>query len=159
MAQTDTQLTRRHLIRIGPALWIAGALGLSVKGVAAQGTKIMTDSPQALQAALATAFNARDLEALAALFHTDGTLVPQPGTLATGDAAIREALNGFLEIPGTMTVETTDVVVSGETALGRTSWKIENDGAVAVAGQGIEVMRQDANGAWRFVIDHPFGGA
>ncbi|MDY7096541.1 MAG: SgcJ/EcaC family oxidoreductase [Pseudomonadota bacterium] len=118
----------------------------------------MITSPQLLQAALAEAFNARDIDAMTVLFVVDGTLVPKPGVLSSGHAEIREALTGFLGVPGTMTIDTVEVVETNNMALSKTSWRIENEGEVAMAGNGIEVMRKEADGQWRFLIDHPFGG-
>lgn len=119
----------------------------------------MTTSPQDLQRALATAFNSQDIDALAALFHQDAVLVSGPGMIASGRAAIREALGEFLKIPGMMVVESLEVVEAADMALGKTAWQIEKDGVVAVEGQGMEVLRRGTNGSWLFVIDHPFGGA
>ncbi|MGH8887348.1 MAG: YybH family protein [Egibacteraceae bacterium] len=41
------------------------------------------------------AFNAGDLDGLAALYEPEATLVPQPGQAVSGSQAIREALRGL----------------------------------------------------------------
>ena len=45
------------------------------------------------------AFSAGDIEALMALYEPDAALVPQPGAIAEGSAAVRESLRWFLD-PG-----------------------------------------------------------
>ncbi|MDY7102909.1 MAG: nuclear transport factor 2 family protein [Actinomycetota bacterium] len=104
---------------------------------------------------LAEAYNARDLDGLSALFDDDGALVPEPGTSLTG-LARREGLAGFLELGGTMSVEVLDVVETGDIALTRTRWSIDQGNGTPIADIGAEVLRRQADGSWRFLIDSPF---
>src|SRR3954447_24201319 len=46
------------------------------------------------------AFNAADLEALMALYEPHAALIPQPGTVAQGTPAVRDALRWFLDRRG-----------------------------------------------------------
>ena len=49
-------------------------------------------------------FNSGDLDGLVRdMYEDDAVLVPSPGTSATGKAAIREALQGFLSMGGNIT--------------------------------------------------------
>lgn len=114
-------------------------------------------SPAELHQALATAYNKGDVEGLVALFEPDATLVPQPGTYVRGTTDIRNALNTFLAIGGSMKVETVHVVEAADCALTRTAWTISNGDQVAARANGSEVLRKQADGSWRFVVDHPFG--
>jgi ketosteroid isomerase-like protein len=41
------------------------------------------------------AFNRGNLDAVIGLYESQATMVPQPGQMAEGQAAIREALSGF----------------------------------------------------------------
>jgi ketosteroid isomerase-like protein len=51
--------------------------------------------PEQIHGLCEQAFNAGDLEALVALYEPDAALIPQPGTMAEGTAAIRDSLRWF----------------------------------------------------------------
>jgi uncharacterized protein (TIGR02246 family) len=109
----------------------------------------------------AEAFNAGDLESLMTLYAPDARLVPQPGQVVTGHAAIREALQGFLALQGQIRMETTYVVQAGDIALLRSQWHLTGKGAdgqpLTIGAKSAEVIRQHSDGTWLFVIDHPYG--
>lgn len=115
-------------------------------------------TPEQLHQELARAYGERDLDRLAALFEADATLVPQPGVVAHGIDEIRVALSGFLQIGGVMAVETAEVVPAGDCALTRTVWSITEAGQTKISAHGVEILRKQADGTWRFLLDHPFGG-
>lgn len=115
-------------------------------------------TPEQLHQEMARAYGERDLDYLVALFETDATLVPQPGAFARGIEEIRTALSGFLQLGGVMVVETVEVVPAGDTALTRTHWSITEAGETKISARGVEILRKRADGTWRFLLDHPFGG-
>jgi ketosteroid isomerase-like protein len=41
--------------------------------------------------------------------------------------------------------------------VGRSEWNITDGHEVKVSAKGIEVMKQQADGTWKIVIDHAFG--
>ena len=106
-------------------------------------------------------FNAADLPALLALYEATATFVPEPGQLASGIDAVRGALQQYLALKGTLTMETTYLVESGDLALLRGKWQLQGTGPdgkpVEMRGNSIEILRRQSDGSWRFVIDHPFG--
>lgn len=114
-------------------------------------------TPQELHQALAAAYNRKDVDGLLALFEPDASLVPRPGQLARGTDEIRRALADFVELGGSMRVEKVHVVEAGAAALSRTVWSISHGGRTSVQANGSEVVRRQADGSWRFVVDHPFG--
>jgi uncharacterized protein (TIGR02246 family) len=109
------------------------------------------------------ALNAGDVEAALAFYEPGATFVPEPGKAATGLEAIREVLNGFLALRPRLTIEVPEVTVSGDVALLGSRWTLKGTGPdgspVDLAGQGAEVVRRQADGGWKFIIDNPFAGA
>ena len=91
----------------------------------------------------------------------NATFVPQPGHSISGIEAVRTALHQYLAFKGTLTMETTYLIESGDTALLRGKWLLRGSGPdcqpVELRGNSIEILRRQSDGSRRFVIDHPFG--
>jgi uncharacterized protein (TIGR02246 family) len=106
-------------------------------------------------------FNAGDAEALMALYEPTATLVPQPGTVISGHAAIREALQNFLALKGKIKLETTYVLQSGDIALLRSQWHLTGTGPdgnpLEMSAKSAEVARRQSDGRWLYVVDNPYG--
>lgn len=117
--------------------------------------------PEDLHSAFAAAFNSGNIEAILALYEPDATLVPQPGQAVRGREAIRHALLPFLALNGTMQMTSIYTVHGPGVALTRGQWKLTGTGPdgkpIELTGQSLEVVRQQPNGEWLFVVDHPFG--
>ncbi len=117
--------------------------------------------PYDIHSRFATAFNAGNIEALLALYEPDATLVPQPGQMVQGREAIRQALLQFLALKGRMQVKSVFTVHGPGVALTRGRWTLAGtrpDGQpIEMAGQSVEVLRQQPTGEWLLVLDHPFG--
>ena len=116
--------------------------------------------PEECDLQMAQAISKGNLEEALALYESGATLVPEPGQSATGTQAIREALTGFIAMNPTLTVDVPLVLESGETALLHSCWKLNGtgpDGPVNMEGKGIEVVRRQADGTWKFIIDNPWG--
>ena len=107
------------------------------------------------------AFNAGDLESLVALYAPDARLVPQPGQVVIGPTAIRDAFKHFLALKGHVTVEIAYVIQTGDIALLRVQWHLtgtDPDGQpLSMGGNTSEVLRQQVDGTWLYIIDHPYG--
>src|SRR5215472_15749126 len=118
-------------------------------------------TPQDVDRLFAEALNAGQLDALVALYEPQGTLMPSPGKLVTGTAAIRESLAGFLAGKPKMTITARLVAQSGDLAVTSAKWEMSMtgpDGKPAnMTGESVEVVRRQADGTWRAVIDLPFG--
>lgn len=120
-------------------------------------------TPEAVHQLFALAFNARDLDALVALYEPDATLVPQPGQTASGHAAIQEAFRGFLAIRGPFELRHQQTIQSPTIALLFSHWRLtgtDPDGnAVELMGQTTDVVRRQADGSWLLAVDNPHGAA
>jgi uncharacterized protein (TIGR02246 family) len=118
--------------------------------------------PEQMHGVFEQAFNAGDIEALMALYEPDATLIPQPGVVAEGTAAIRDALVWFLDRRGQITLDTKLVVTVGDLAYLSNRWSLAGgtmpDGSPAELGATTaEVARRQADGSWLYVIDNAWG--
>ncbi len=105
------------------------------------------------------AFNAKDVDTLASLYEDDALLVmPGGGTLA-GIDAIRKALEMGVGSGRTFRHESQVIHQSDDIAVLDCKSKVIDtaaDGTVTEReGNSIEVVRRQADGTWRFVIDVP----
>jgi ketosteroid isomerase-like protein len=123
-------------------------------------------SPELCALWLARAFNAQDVEAAAALYHPDASIVQvddvHGGTsIARGSQGIRETMAAYIGLKPHMDVITHHTTVAGDLAMTRSQWRIKgkdsNGTAVEVHHHGMEVHRRLPDGTWAFLIDHPFG--
>jgi uncharacterized protein (TIGR02246 family) len=118
-------------------------------------------SPTDVDRLFAEALNAGDLDALVALYEPQASLMPSPGTLVAGTAAIRDALAAFLAGKPTMTISPRLVSQSGDLAVVTAKWQLTMTGSdgkpTKMEGQSVEVVRGQADGRWLFAIDLPFG--
>jgi uncharacterized protein (TIGR02246 family) len=119
--------------------------------------------PQQLHQRFAAHFNAGDLDAIAALYEPQATLLPQPGQAAHGVAAIRDALGAFLALNGKFSMSSTHVARTDDIALLCSNWTLDAaapDGSpLQLSGCTTDVARLHADGQWRMAIDSPFGVA
>ncbi len=122
-------------------------------------TTKVTD-PKQMHAVYEAAFNAGNLEGLVALYEPGATFAPQPDQRATGHAAIRQALQGFLSLKGRMTMKHAYSMQSGNIALIQCDWKYVATGPdgkpLEMASRSAEVLRQQADGSWLYILDQPF---
>lgn len=107
------------------------------------------------------AFNAADLDALVALYEEDAALVPQPGTVVRGKDQIAGALQQFLDLAGTITLDTRDVVEVGDLAYLTNRWSLTGTGPdgdpFEMGAVTAEVARRQPDGGWLYVIDNAWG--
>ena len=118
--------------------------------------------PEQMHPLFEQAFNAGDIEALMALYEPDAALVPQPGAIAEGAAAIRESLRWFLDRGGSIALDTKLVLRVGDLAYLANRWALTGgtmpDGSPAELGATTaEVARRQADGTWLYVIDNAWG--
>jgi len=123
---------------------------------------VPASEPEQMHGLFEQAFNAGDIDALMALYEPDAALVPQPGAIAEGSAAIRDALRWFLDRRGRISLETKLVLRVGDLAYLANRWSLTGgtmpDGSPAELGATTaEVARRQSDGTWLYVIDNAWG--
>ena len=120
------------------------------------------NSPQEVANSIAQGLNKGDLDGIMAMYEPGACLVPEPGQVLQGTAAIREGMAGFLGMKPKLNVESETVVQADDVAIVYTKWSLSgtgpDGGAVNMSGQATDVMRRQPDGTWLCVIDNPFGG-
>ena len=107
------------------------------------------------------AINSGDIDAALALYEPNATFAPEHNQSVTGLSAIRGVMEGFMAMKPKLNVEVPLVLECGEIAVLHSAWTLSGtdaDGkAVSMEGKGIEVVRRQADGTWKFIIDNPNG--
>lgn len=119
------------------------------------------ETPEQVLESIVEGINTGNFDALLALYEPEAAFATQPGSLAHGLAGIREALGGFIAMKGKLDLKVTRVLEVGDLALVIGSWSFTGTGPggepVKLAAKNADVLRRQANGSWRFVIDNPWG--
>ena len=120
-----------------------------------------TATPQQVLESIVTGINSGDLDSLMPLYEADAAFAPEPGSLAHGAAGVSEALTGFISMDGELDLRVTQVLEVDDIALVTGVWSCEGTGPdgepVKLTSRNADVLRRQADGTWRFVIDNPWG--
>jgi uncharacterized protein (TIGR02246 family) len=118
-------------------------------------------TPEQALAAIVDGINTGNLDSLMPLYESQAAFATQPGRLNHGLPGVREALAGFIAMKGTLDLKVTRVLEASDLALVTTTWSFTGTGPdgkpVKLAAKSADVLRRQADGSWRFVIDNPWG--
>jgi uncharacterized protein (TIGR02246 family) len=104
-----------------------------------------------------------NLDAALDLYEPDAVFVVSPDQVVTGHAAIRGVLEGMIAANATGKLEAVTAVSSADGSVAFTRAKGSSTGPgpdgkpVTTRFHSIEVVRKQADGTWRIVIDDPSG--
>lgn len=101
-----------------------------------------------------------DIEAAARFYETDAAIVVQPGVVASGAEAIRGALERFASLRPVFQRLSHGVTQAGDLALYCSHWTLAGTTptgeALQLEGRSADVLRRQADGQWRIVVDNPW---
>lgn len=114
--------------------------------------------PAEVSARFERCFAERDLEGLMALYEDDAVF-PTPRGTSTGHDEIRATLAAYLDSGATLVFGESLVFPAGDLALIHTPWTMRMPDGSSPEGATAEVVRRQADGSWKYVIDNPDGTA
>ncbi len=118
-------------------------------------------TPEEVLTSVVEGINTGNLDSLMMLYETDACFASQPGQLAKSPETIRESLRSFIDLNGKLDLKVKRVLQSSDLALVISEWSVSGTGPdgkhVNTAAKSADVLRQQADGTWRFVIDNPRG--
>ena len=105
------------------------------------------------------AINRGDAAAVAALYESGGVLA-FAGGIYTGPEQIRAVLEGMVAAKARLTMNVTKVLRGGDdVAVLYNDWRMTLSGpdgrTQESSGKAIEIVRRQADGSWKFVVDDP----
>ncbi|MDY6946766.1 MAG: SgcJ/EcaC family oxidoreductase [Pseudomonadota bacterium] len=151
-------LTRSEFLRAMAAGVVASAGLGSQNAFAAKAASIapVTDIDR-LYDAWQSRLNAGDLDGLVDLYVSDVLYVNPEGKEMTGKSAVRADFQALIALQPKIVLGDRRHLVHRDIALTTNHWKLDitnPDGTrQALTGGGIEVLRKQADGGWRYIID------
>jgi len=118
-------------------------------------------TPEEVLNSVTEGINARDLDSLMTLYEPLACFASQPGQLAKSPDGIRQCLRNFTDMNGKLELKVKRVLKTNDLALVTTEWSFkgtDSDGKhVHMSAKSADVLRQQPDETWRFVIDNPWG--
>jgi uncharacterized protein (TIGR02246 family) len=118
-------------------------------------------TPEEVIYSVVEGINTGDLDSLMSLYEADACFVSQPGQLAKSPESVRQSLCSFIDLKGKLNLKIKRVIQARDIALVTTEWSFNgtaSDGnPINMAAKADNVLRQQADGRWMFVIDNPWG--
>jgi len=124
----------------------------------------MTKDETNVQAAvekMTAAFQSNQIETVMSAYEHGAAVVFEPGRLVTDEEQVRQMFSAMASAKPVFTYSGHEIVVSGDTALHIAPWHMTAhtpDGQeIMQSGLSVAVLRRQADGSWKMVIDNPHG--
>ena len=118
-------------------------------------------TPEEVLNSVVEGINTGNLDSLMALYETDACFASEPGQLAKSPESVRQSLRSFIDLKGKLDLKVKRVLQASDLALVTSEWSFSGTGSdgnpVNMAAKSADVLRQQVDGTWRFVIDNPWG--
>ena len=116
------------------------------------------DGPRELSKLFEQYFAEGDLDRLMTLYEDDA-MFPTTRSTASGLDEIRAVLKGYLDSGAKLVFGESLVFQVDDLALTHTPWTMEMTDGSKAEGATAEVVRRQADGTWKYIIDNPDGTA
>jgi ketosteroid isomerase-like protein len=118
-------------------------------------------TPEEVLNSVVEGINKGDLDSLMTLYETEACFATQPGQLANTPESVGQSLQGFIDLKGKLDLKVKRVLQTSDLALVITEWSFSGTGSdgnpVNMSAKSADVLRQQSDGTWKFVIDNPWG--
>ena len=115
-------------------------------------------TPEEVLNSVVEGINSGDLDSLMTLYEADACFASQPGQIAKSPES---GLRSLIDLKGKLDLKVKRVLQASDLALVTTEWSFSGTGPdgnpVNMAAKSEDVLRHQADGTWRFVIDNPWG--
>ncbi|MEJ2458325.1 MAG: DUF4440 domain-containing protein [Novosphingobium sp.] len=155
----ETGLTRSAFLKGATASLVSAGLAVTVGSASAAGASRIAPvtNIDKLYDAWQDRFNAADLDGLVDLYVSDVTYVNPDGKEMVGQSLVREDFEGLLALKPRIELGDRKHLIYKDIALTTNHWTLrftKADGTgEELTGGGIEVMRKQRDGGWRYIID------
>ena len=120
-----------------------------------------SDRPEQAVNMLDEAFNRGDLEAVLGFYESNAVVMRAPGSLARGPVELREFFTRVMSAGTSARQIKTSVTEADGVALFLSRWTLNSPDAEDTASSrefvATTVLRRQADGTWRVLIDNPIG--
>lgn len=103
---------------------------------------------------MTSAFSRGEIENIMSTYEAGAVVLAAPGQSVTGSDALKSMFADFIAAGAEFTYGDHEVIVAGDIGLHLMKWTAGEQTALSVA-----VLRRQADGNWKMVIDNPFGNA
>ncbi|WP_422374476.1 YybH family protein [Roseibium sp.] len=132
--------------------------------VFAEGTNSMTNDQKDVLALIQTmtrSFEKGDIDAVMATYEADQSIAFEPGSPVSDSAQSRQMFEQFRALNPDFSYSGHEVIVEGDIAVHIAPWQMTGTDPEGnqVEGEGLSVavLRRQADGSWKMVIDNPYG--
>lgn len=145
-------------------VWLV-ALALTFPQILTAESETMTqDQQNALHTieTMTAAFQSKDIDGVMSTYESSATVLFEPGTPVSDKAMLEQMFAGMAAANPVFDYAGHEVIVEGDIAMHIAPWSMKAttpDGQdIQQSGLSVAVLRRQADGRWKMVIDNPHGG-